>query len=159
MAEERRAVAEGRAREATSVLVEKLTQAQAEVEQRLAGWSQDLERGAEAVKGRIAELDRRSADEIGAVLDALSEDDQQRLVAAMDTVHDVLTQAAPAAFAAASDTGATSSALLNRNRPLAADPARPHAPAMANAAPSERPSLPAAAFHSPPRIPAMLQRP
>ena len=45
----------------------------------------------------FAELDRRSADEIGAVLDALPEDDQQRLVAAMDTVHDVLTQAPPAA--------------------------------------------------------------
>jgi DNA-binding MarR family transcriptional regulator/GNAT superfamily N-acetyltransferase len=45
----------------------------------------------------FAELDRRSADEIGAVLDALSEDDQRRLVAAMDTVHDVLTQAPPAA--------------------------------------------------------------
>jgi len=44
----------------------------------------------------FAELDRRSADEIGAVLDALSEDDQKRLVAAMDTVHDVLTQAPPA---------------------------------------------------------------
>jgi DNA-binding MarR family transcriptional regulator/GNAT superfamily N-acetyltransferase len=45
----------------------------------------------------FAELDRRSADEIGAVLGALSEDDQKRLVAAMDTVHDVLTQAPPAA--------------------------------------------------------------
>ena len=45
----------------------------------------------------FAELDRRSADEIGAVLDALSEDDQRRLVAAMDTVRDVLTQAPPAA--------------------------------------------------------------
>jgi DNA-binding MarR family transcriptional regulator/GNAT superfamily N-acetyltransferase len=45
----------------------------------------------------FAELDRRSADEIGAVLDALSEDDQKRLVAAMDTVHDVLTHAPPAA--------------------------------------------------------------
>ena len=45
----------------------------------------------------FTELDRRSADEIGAVLDALSEDDQQRLVAAMDTVEDVLTQAPPAA--------------------------------------------------------------
>ena len=44
----------------------------------------------------FTELDRRSADEVGAALDALSEDDQQRLVAAMDTVHDVLTQA-PAA--------------------------------------------------------------
>src|SRR6478735_5861408 len=45
----------------------------------------------------FAELDRRSADEIGAVLDALSEDDQRRLVAAMDTVHDILTQTPPAA--------------------------------------------------------------
>jgi DNA-binding MarR family transcriptional regulator/GNAT superfamily N-acetyltransferase len=45
----------------------------------------------------FAELDRRSADEIGAVLDALSEDDQRRLVAAMDTVHDILTQTPPGA--------------------------------------------------------------
>ena len=45
----------------------------------------------------FAELDRRSADEIGAVLDALSEDDQQRLVAAMATVHEVLTHAPPSA--------------------------------------------------------------
>ena len=44
----------------------------------------------------FGELDRRSADEIGAVLDALSEDDQQRLVASMDAVRDVLTQAPPA---------------------------------------------------------------
>jgi DNA-binding MarR family transcriptional regulator/GNAT superfamily N-acetyltransferase len=42
-----------------------------------------------------AELDRRSADEIGAVLGALSEDDQKRLVASMDAVRDVLTQAPP----------------------------------------------------------------
>jgi len=41
----------------------------------------------------FAELDRRSADEIGAVLDALPDDDQRRLVAAMDAVRDVLTQA------------------------------------------------------------------
>jgi DNA-binding MarR family transcriptional regulator/GNAT superfamily N-acetyltransferase len=45
----------------------------------------------------FAELDRRSAEEVGAVLDALSEDDQKRLVAAMRTVHDVLTQAPPTA--------------------------------------------------------------
>jgi DNA-binding MarR family transcriptional regulator/GNAT superfamily N-acetyltransferase len=45
----------------------------------------------------FAELDRRSADEIGAVLEALSEDDQRRLVAAMDTVQEVLTHAPPAA--------------------------------------------------------------
>ncbi len=41
----------------------------------------------------FAELDRRSADEIGAVLDALSDDEQRRLVGAMDVVHDVLTDA------------------------------------------------------------------
>ena len=44
----------------------------------------------------FAELDRRSAAEIGAVLDALSEDDQKRLVAAMDAVQDVLTHTPPA---------------------------------------------------------------
>jgi DNA-binding MarR family transcriptional regulator/GNAT superfamily N-acetyltransferase len=43
----------------------------------------------------FAELDRRSADEIGAVLDALSEDDRRRLVAAMSVVHDVLADAPP----------------------------------------------------------------
>jgi DNA-binding MarR family transcriptional regulator/GNAT superfamily N-acetyltransferase len=44
----------------------------------------------------FAELDRRSAEEIGAVLDALSEDDQRRLVTSMDAVRDVLAQAPPA---------------------------------------------------------------
>jgi DNA-binding MarR family transcriptional regulator/GNAT superfamily N-acetyltransferase len=43
----------------------------------------------------FAELDRRSADEIGAVLDALSEDDQKRLVDAMEVVHDVLSDTTP----------------------------------------------------------------
>jgi len=47
----------------------------------------------------FAELDRRSAQEIGAVLGALSEDDQRRLIAAMDVVRDVLTDSpAPAGF-------------------------------------------------------------
>jgi DNA-binding MarR family transcriptional regulator/GNAT superfamily N-acetyltransferase len=46
-------------------------------------------------RAAFAELDRRSADEIGAVLRALSEDDQTRLVASMDAVRDVLTQAPP----------------------------------------------------------------
>jgi DNA-binding MarR family transcriptional regulator/GNAT superfamily N-acetyltransferase len=45
----------------------------------------------------FAELDRRSAEEIGAALEALSEEDQQRLVAAMDTVQEVLTHAPPGA--------------------------------------------------------------
>ena len=57
------------------------------------------QRGRLTDEGRaaFAELDRRSAEEIGAVLGALSEDDQQRLVASMDAVRDVLTQAPPAA--------------------------------------------------------------
>jgi DNA-binding MarR family transcriptional regulator/GNAT superfamily N-acetyltransferase len=50
-------------------------------------------------RAAFAELDRRSADEIGAVLEALSEDDQRRLIAAMDAVRDVLTDSpAPAGF-------------------------------------------------------------
>ena len=41
----------------------------------------------------FAELDRRSAEEIGALLEALSEDDQRRLVGSMDAVREVLTHA------------------------------------------------------------------
>ena len=37
----------------------KLNQVQAQIEQRLAGWSQDLDRAAEATKTRIAELEQR----------------------------------------------------------------------------------------------------
>jgi len=48
-------------------------------------------------RAAFAELDRRSADEIASVLDALSEDDQRRLVASMDAVRDVLTHAPPTA--------------------------------------------------------------
>jgi DNA-binding MarR family transcriptional regulator/GNAT superfamily N-acetyltransferase len=40
-----------------------------------------------------AELDRRSADEIAAVLDALPDDEQRRLVGAMDVVREVLDRA------------------------------------------------------------------
>lgn len=43
----------------------------------------------------FAELDRRSAAEIGAVLEALDREDQRRLVAAMDVVRDVLDDTAP----------------------------------------------------------------
>jgi DNA-binding MarR family transcriptional regulator/GNAT superfamily N-acetyltransferase len=46
-------------------------------------------------RAAFAELDRRSAQEIGAVLGALSEDDQRRLIAAMDVVHEVLGEAGP----------------------------------------------------------------
>jgi DNA-binding MarR family transcriptional regulator/GNAT superfamily N-acetyltransferase len=43
----------------------------------------------------FAELDRRSAAEIGAALEALDQEDQRRLVAAMDVVRDVLDDTAP----------------------------------------------------------------
>jgi len=59
IAEERRALVAQWEHEATAALAEKLTQVQAQVEQRLAGWSQDLDRIAEATKTRIAELEQR----------------------------------------------------------------------------------------------------
>jgi hypothetical protein len=59
IAEERRALVAERERDATVALGEKLNQVQAQVEQRLAGWSQDLDRSAEATRTRIAELDQR----------------------------------------------------------------------------------------------------
>src|ERR1035438_27583 len=62
--------------------------------------------------------------------------------------------AMPAFLAAASEPGAAVSGLEDRARPLISDAARPQAPAMLKATPSESPSLPAAAFQRPPRIPA-----
>ena len=59
IAEERRALVAEREHEATATLGEKLNQVQVQIEQRLAGWSQDLDRTAEATKTRIAELEQR----------------------------------------------------------------------------------------------------
>ena len=59
IAEERRRVFAEREREAGASLTESLTQIQSQVEQRLAGWAQDLDRAAEATKRRIAELSQR----------------------------------------------------------------------------------------------------
>jgi hypothetical protein len=59
IAEERRALVAEREHDATAALGDKLNQVQAQVEQRLAGWSQDLDRAAEATKSRIMELDQR----------------------------------------------------------------------------------------------------
>ncbi|HKD94082.1 MAG TPA: hypothetical protein VKB43_05175 [Gaiellaceae bacterium] len=59
IAEDRRALVSQWEHEATSVLAEKLNQVQAQTEQRLAGWSQDLDRIAEATKRRIGELEQR----------------------------------------------------------------------------------------------------
>jgi hypothetical protein len=59
IAEERRALVAQREHDATSALGEKLKQVQAQIEQRLASWSQDLDRIAEATKLRISELEQR----------------------------------------------------------------------------------------------------
>ncbi len=59
IAEERRTLVAEREHDATATLGEKLNQVQAQVEQRLAGWSADLDRAAEATKARIVELEQR----------------------------------------------------------------------------------------------------
>ena len=59
IAEERRTLVAQREHDATAALGDKLNQVQAQTEQRLAAWSQDLDRIAEATKSRIAELEQR----------------------------------------------------------------------------------------------------
>jgi hypothetical protein len=59
IAEERRSLVAQREHDATTALGDKLNQVQAQTEQRLAGWSQDLDRITEATKSRIAELEQR----------------------------------------------------------------------------------------------------
>jgi hypothetical protein len=59
IAEERRTLVAEREHDATATLGDKLNQVQAQVEQRLASWSQDLDRAAEATKTRIVELEQR----------------------------------------------------------------------------------------------------
>ena len=59
IAEERRTLVAQREHDATAALGDKLNQVQAQTEQRLAGWSQDLDRIAEATKTRITELEQR----------------------------------------------------------------------------------------------------
>jgi hypothetical protein len=59
IAEERRTLVAEREHDATAALGDKLNQVQAQMEQRLAGWSQDLDRIADATKLRIAELEQR----------------------------------------------------------------------------------------------------
>ena len=59
IAEERRTLVSQWERDATAALGDKLNLVQAEMEQRLAGWSQDLDRIADATKTRIAELEQR----------------------------------------------------------------------------------------------------
>jgi hypothetical protein len=59
IAEERRTLVAQWEHDATAALTDKLMHVQALVEQQLAGWSQDLDRIAEATKTRIAELEQR----------------------------------------------------------------------------------------------------
>ena len=59
IAEERRSLVAEREHAATAALGDKLTQVQAQTEQRLASWSQDLDRIADATKLRIGELEQR----------------------------------------------------------------------------------------------------
>ena len=59
IAEERRTLVAEREHDATAALGERLNQVQAQTEQRLAGWAQDLDRAAEATKTRIVELEQR----------------------------------------------------------------------------------------------------
>jgi hypothetical protein len=59
ISEEHRREFSDREREVAASLTETLTATQAQVEQRLAGWAQDLDRAAEGTKARIAELAQR----------------------------------------------------------------------------------------------------
>jgi hypothetical protein len=59
IADERRSLVGDRERDATAALGDKLSQVQVQVEQRLAEWSGDLDRSAEATRARIAELEQR----------------------------------------------------------------------------------------------------
>ncbi len=59
IAEERRTLVSQWEHDATAALADKLNQVQTEIEQRLGGWSQDLDRIAEATKVRIVELEQR----------------------------------------------------------------------------------------------------
>jgi hypothetical protein len=59
IAEERRTLVAEREHDATKTLGEKLNHVQGQIEQRLAGWADDLDRTAEATKTRIAELEQR----------------------------------------------------------------------------------------------------
>jgi hypothetical protein len=59
IAEERRALVAEREHDATTTLGEKLNTVQAQMEHRLAEWSQDLDRTTEVTKTRIGELEQR----------------------------------------------------------------------------------------------------
>ena len=80
IAEERRRAFAEREREVGASLTAALTATQAQVEQRLAGWAQDLDRAAEMTKARIAELVQRQKQLVSEV-EARLATDAERLAA------------------------------------------------------------------------------
>jgi hypothetical protein len=89
IAEERRTAFGDRERELVASLTLALTETQSQVSQRLADWKQDLDRAAEATKGRLAELAERQKQllaDAGARLDA----DAERLAAESESQRETL---------------------------------------------------------------------
>lgn len=80
IADERRREFAEREREIAASLTEALTATQTQVEQRLAGWAQDLDRAAEMTKARIAELAQRQKQLVSEV-DVRLAADAERLAA------------------------------------------------------------------------------
>ncbi len=109
IADERRREFAERERESTASLTEALTRTQAQVEQRLAAWAQDLDRAAEGTKLRIAELSTRQKQLLSEVevrlaadadrLSAESEDQRAALVRMRDELDKALGDAMAAAQA------------------------------------------------------------
>jgi hypothetical protein len=83
IADERRREFAEREREVAASLTEALTATQTQVEQRLAGWAQDLDRAAEMTKARIAELAQRQKQLVSEV-DVRLAADAERLAADSD---------------------------------------------------------------------------
>jgi hypothetical protein len=91
LAEERRAAAEKREHEATAALGDRLVQVQADVDQRLASWSQDLDRSAEAIKAHTADLSQRQKQLLGDIEVRLAAD-AERLAAESDEQRAAMTR-------------------------------------------------------------------
>jgi hypothetical protein len=83
IAEEHRREFAQRERESAASLTESLTATQTQVEQRLAGWAQDLDRQAEVTKARIAELAHRQKQLVSGVEVRIAAD-AERLAADSD---------------------------------------------------------------------------
>jgi hypothetical protein len=91
LAEERRALAEEREHETMASLAGKLTEVQGQVEQRLAAFSEELDRAVEATGRRIAELEQRRGQLLGD-LEARIAADADRLAAESEERRAALTR-------------------------------------------------------------------